>query len=146
MMPSPLLSRTFPIRSSACWEPVVMITFSVPRCRPKIRLYRSAMYCLSSGRPAVTEYWNTLLLYVFTMRSIETSSSSCGKETGFGSPPAKEITSGSEAAFKIPLTNDGGVALIPSDNKFSIPITMHLSLQIFFIIFRGAVENNNQIA
>lgn len=35
-------------------------------------------------------------------------SSSCGKEMGFGSPPAKEITLGSEAAFKMPLTKDGG--------------------------------------
>ena len=51
---------------------------------------------------------------------MDTRSSSWGNDTGFGSPPANEMISGSAAVFKILLINDGGVDLIRSDNKCSI--------------------------
>lgn len=51
-----------------------------------------------------------------------------------GRPPAKEITPGSEAAFKIALTNEGGVAFIPSDNRFSTLIVVYLALSEILLL------------
>ena len=55
-----------------------------------------------------------------TTRCIDSSSFSCGNEMGFGRPPANEVTSGSEAAFRMARTNDGGVLVMPSDRSSSM--------------------------
>ena len=39
---------------------------------------------------------------------------------GLGRPPANEVTSGSEAAFRMARTNDGGVLVMPSDRSSSM--------------------------
>ena len=79
------------------------------------------------------------------MRSMDFKSASCGKETGLGRPPAKEITPGSEAAFRMLLTKDGGVAFMPSDNIFSIRIITSMSEKLCFIVILRLEEINDKI-
>ena len=52
---------TLAMRSSACWEPVVMRISAAVTPRPYFSLQRAAMNSRSSGMPAVSEYWNSFV-------------------------------------------------------------------------------------
>ena len=63
----------------------------------------------------VVEYWKTLPWNSSIIRHADSLRASCGKEMGFGRPPANDMTDGSSVTLSMSLMKDEGVFKILSE-------------------------------
>lgn len=92
--------NSFAIRSSACWDPWVMMTLSAFMTRPAV-LSLLASFSLSTASPSVIEYCSAVGPYFASTRSHAAAISATGKSSGAGDPPANAIIPGRDMCFRI---------------------------------------------
>ena len=86
-------------RSRACCDPWVTSTCSASTGRSRRAAVWRATHARRSGEPSVVEYWSRAAGRSRSTRSVISRSSSTGKASGAGRPPASEIMPGCSVTF-----------------------------------------------
>ena len=77
----------------------------------------SATHRRSGGYPSVGEYWSASRPRSSSTRAVTSLSSATGNDSGAGSPPAKEITSGRCVSLRISLISEALTSFIRCENR-----------------------------
>src|ERR1039458_1748037 len=119
---SPASRKILLARSSGCCEPVVMRISSAVQSMPRLR-DSAAKHSRSGAKPSLGPYCKAPGPPSRSTRSQAVRTSSTGKSSGAGRPPAKEMISACSVTLRISRIVEGRMALMRRANRVFMPLS-----------------------